>query len=65
MKKVLLFASVVTFLIAIYFAGTAYKFYLGGDIYDLDKIYINVGYCALFLSIAIYSLHLKESENKK
>jgi len=65
MKKALIFASLITFFIAIYFAGTAYKLYLGGDIYDFDKIYLNIGYCSLFLSIAVYALHLKESKKVK
>ncbi|WP_456687930.1 protein YpmT [Aeribacillus sp. SP014] len=44
--------------------GMAYKQYLAGNLdYNLDKVYINVGYCALFLSIAVYVLHLREHKS--
>ncbi|MDQ0162777.1 protein YpmT [Bacillus alveayuensis] len=66
MNKIFITASIITFLIAIYFAGIAYKIYLGGDLaYDLDEIYMNIGYCALFLSIGVYSLHLRDQKKQK
>lgn len=64
LKKIYSIASIVMFLLAVYFGGMAYKQYLGGNLdYNLDKVYINVGYCALFLSVAVYTLHLREQKN--
>ncbi len=64
LKKIYLIASIVMFLLAVYFGGMAYKQYLTGNLdYNLDKVYINVGYCALFLSIAVYVLHLREHKS--
>lgn len=66
MKKLLIGLSVITFFIAMYFASLAYKVFTGGDLaWDLDKIYMNVGYCALFLSLTVYFLHLNDQKKHR
>lgn len=66
MNKVFIGISALTFIVAMYFASIAYKVYVGGDLaWDLDKIYLNVGYCALFLSFTVYLLHLKDQRKEK
>ncbi|MBD1381588.1 protein YpmT [Metabacillus arenae] len=59
MKNIYIIFFAIAILISVYFAGVAYLSFIDEN---MDKVYLNVGYCALFLSGAIYTLHLNEQK---
>ncbi|WP_243385153.1 protein YpmT [Bacillus kexueae] len=66
MKKIWMAGSILSSLIAVYFLSLAYKVFAGGDLaWDLDKIYLNVSYAALCLSLTVYFLHLKDQNKER
>ncbi|WLR43310.1 protein YpmT [Bacillus carboniphilus] len=60
-KKLFLVASLITFFIAVYFGSIAYMEFMKED---MDEVYLNVSYCALFLSFGFISLQIKENREK-
>lgn len=59
MKNIFGIAIIVTTLLAIYFGGVAYAQYTDEK---MDEVFLNIGYCALFLSCAVYAWHLREEK---
>ncbi|USK32192.1 protein YpmT [Bacillus sp. F19] len=62
MKDVYMLFSVAGLFISMYFGGIAYFAYVEEK---TDEVFMNVSYCAIFLSAAVYSLHLKDEKKRR
>ena len=61
MKNKFVLFGVVSILVSMFFGGIAYQQLMAEN---MDEVYLNIGYCTLFLSIAVYLWHAKK-ENQK
>ncbi|MDQ0228878.1 protein YpmT [Metabacillus malikii] len=61
MKNKIVIFGFVAILISLYFGGIAYQEFISEN---MDQVYINIGYCTLFLSIAVYMWHIKDEKQK-
>ncbi|MFC0274343.1 protein YpmT [Metabacillus herbersteinensis] len=61
MKNIFVTVSLLAILLALYFGGVAFQKF---EEENMDEVYLNIGYCALFLSSSVYSWHLKEERQK-
>ena len=62
MKNKLVIFGVAAIFLALIFGGTAYQQFAAEK---MDEVYKNIGYCTLFLSIAVYIWHVKDKEKEK
>ncbi|KKI88683.1 hypothetical protein WQ54_29660 [Bacillus sp. SA1-12] len=61
MKNKFVLFGIVAILISIIFGGFAYQHFVAEN---MDEVYLNIGYCTLFLSIAVYLWHMKDEKQK-
>ena len=59
-NKLVIFGAAAIFL-ALIFGGVAYQQFAAEN---MEKVYLNIGYCTLFLSIAVYLWHVKDEKQK-
>ncbi|NPC92740.1 protein YpmT [Bacillus sp. WMMC1349] len=62
MQRIYRYFSLLAFIFSLYFGGLATLSFFDEN---LDKMYLNIGYCALFISVMIYTLNVVENENEK
>ncbi|ALC81337.1 protein YpmT [Bacillus gobiensis] len=62
MKNVYLYFSLITLLISLWFGGLAYVSMLNEN---MDQVYLNIGFCALFLSAMVFTLDLKDRKKQR
>lgn len=62
MKKVYLYFSLITLLISLWFGGLAYISLMEEN---MDQVYLNIGFCALFLSVMVFALDLKDRKKQR
>ncbi|MGG3643033.1 protein YpmT [Bacillus gobiensis] len=62
MKNVYLYFSLMTLLISLWFGGLAYVSMLNEN---MDQVYLNIGFCALFLSAMVFTLDLKDRKKQR
>ncbi|MCY9401390.1 protein YpmT, partial [Bacillus haynesii] len=53
MERIYTYFSLLSMLFSLYFGGLAAFSFVDEN---MDKMYLNIGYCALFLSIMIFTL---------
>lgn len=61
MKNKLVIFGVAAIFLALIFGGIAYQQFAAEK---MDEVYKNIGYCTLFLSIAVYIWHVKDEKKK-
>jgi len=57
MERIYTYFSLLSMLFSLYFGGLAAFSFVDEN---MDKMYLNIGYCALFLSIMIFTLDAKK-----
>ncbi|KKB75016.1 MULTISPECIES: protein YpmT [Bacillus] len=57
MERINKYFSLLASLFGLYFAALAALSFFDDD---MDKMYLNIGYCALFLSIMVFTLDVKK-----
>ncbi|MFO6498809.1 MULTISPECIES: protein YpmT [Bacillus] len=57
MERIYGYFSFLSLLFSFYFGGLAAFSFVDEH---MDKMYLNIGYCALFLSIMIFTLEMKK-----
>ncbi|QNG61570.1 MULTISPECIES: protein YpmT [Bacillaceae] len=62
MKNGFFLFSIIGLFISLYFGGIAYLAYVDEK---MDEVFLNVSYSTIFLSAAIYSLHLKDEKSSR
>ncbi|MDA1475374.1 protein YpmT [Bacillus changyiensis] len=62
MQRIYRYFSLLAFLFSLYFGGSATLSFFAEN---LAKMYLNIGYCALFISVMIYTLHVVENEKNR
>ncbi|ASB88805.1 protein YpmT [Bacillus sonorensis] len=60
MERINRYFSLLSSLFSLYFAGQAALSFFDEN---MDKMYFNIGYCALFLSIMVFTLDVKKRKN--
>ncbi|MDA7025700.1 protein YpmT [Bacillus sp. CLL-7-23] len=60
MQRIYRYFSLLAFIFSLYFGGLATLSFFDEN---MNKMYLNIGYCALFLSIMIYTFDMKKKEN--
>jgi Uncharacterized YmpT-like len=60
-KNKLVIFGVAAIFFALIFGGIAYQQFAAEK---MDEVYKNIGYCTLFLSIAVYIWHVKDEKKK-
>jgi Uncharacterized YmpT-like len=61
LKNKFVIFSIISIFISLIFGGVAFQQFHAEK---MDEVYLNIAYCTLFLSIAIYLWHVKD-ENQK
>lgn len=61
MKNKLVILSIAALFLALFFGGTAYQQFAAEK---MAEVYKNIGYCTLFLSVAVYTWHVKDEKKK-
>lgn len=61
MKNKFVIFGFISILISLFFGGVAYQELVAEN---MDEVYLNIGYCTLFLSIAVYMWHIKDEKQK-
>jgi hypothetical protein len=62
MKNVYMYVSLIALCFSLWFGGLAYVSLLDEN---MDQVYINIGFCALFLSAMVFSLDLKDRKKQR
>lgn len=62
MKNKYTIVSMIAMLIAIIFGGIAFQQY---NAENMDEVYLNIGYCTLFLSASMFSWHIKDEKQNE
>ncbi|MFC0164281.1 MULTISPECIES: protein YpmT [Bacillus] len=57
-----MYFSLITLLISLWFGGLAYVSMLNEN---MDQVYLNIGFCALFLSAMVFTLDLKDRKKQR
>lgn len=57
MKRIYQYFSLLSFTFSLYFGWLAYH-HLAAE--DMDQMYLNVSYCALFLSVMVFTFGMRD-----
>ncbi|ADM38165.1 protein YpmT [Bacillus spizizenii ATCC 6633 = JCM 2499] len=57
MKRIYQYFSLLSFTFSLYFGWLAYH-HLAAE--DMDQMYLNISYCALFLSVMVFTFGMRD-----